>query len=130
MHSAAMRYALIPVVVALASCTTTPPVDRLGQDTYRITIVTPMAQNRPPAEMALSDRRIEEASREATRRSHAYCARQRRQAVEVESALSVQSIGDSEEPIDLATAEWVGIRTLTFRCAPIGGDSAPAPQPR
>ena len=109
------------LMAALASCATLP-VTPLGDDLYRITASAPMEQNVTPAEMALSRRRVEETHREVTRRANEYCARRQLRAVEVEDALSVQSAGNSEGPIDLATAQWVGIRTLTFRCAPTKRD--------
>lgn len=116
MHSARMmRYFLVGAVVALASCATNR-VERIGQDTYLITIGTPLEQNRTPAELALSASRMSEVRREATRRSQEYCARQRRRPVELDSMMSVQGRSDPAEVIDISDEKWVGIQTLTFRC--------------
>lgn len=119
MHSAPMRSSLKLVVavaaIALASCAT-HRVDRLGQDTYLITVSAPVEQNRTPAEIALSARRMAEVRREAARRSQEYCARQRRQAVELDSMLSIQGRSDPAEVINISDEEWVAVQTLTFRC--------------
>lgn len=107
--------AVMTAMAALASCAT-HDVEQVAEDTYRITISTPVEQNRTPAGTALSAQRMDEVRREATRRSQEYCARQRRQAVEVDSMMSIQGRGDPEEVIHISDEEWDGVQTLTFRC--------------
>lgn len=102
-------------LLALAACATNA-VEPLSQDTYRITLTTPVEQNRTPAETAVSAQRMDEVRLEATRRSQEHCARQRRQAVELDSMLSIQGVSNSPEPIHISEERWVGVQTLTFRC--------------
>ncbi|ANP44484.1 hypothetical protein [Candidatus Viadribacter manganicus] len=119
MHSATMRYspilAALAAMAALTSCAT-QGVEQVAQDTYLITISTPVEQNRTAAELALSARRMDEVRRESSRRSHEFCARQRRRAVEVDSMMSIQSRGNPDEEIHISDAEWDAVLTVTFRC--------------
>lgn len=98
-------------MLATASCSTSRVVEVESGD-YMIEATSPMTYDENATTVARSRQEMDAARGRAIRRMNAYCAGQRRRAVLMDEAFSVQSRRSGA----LETAGWYGIRTLTFRC--------------
>jgi hypothetical protein len=107
-----MRCLWVCIAMLIASSCTTSQVTQIEPGTYVIEAMTPMVYDGPAAAVERSRQEIDAARDQATRRMNAYCAGQRRQAVLIDETFSVQSRSGG----NLETADWYGVRTLSFRC--------------
>ncbi len=107
-----MRYLWVFITLLTAASCATSQVAQDEPDIYMIEATSPMVYEGPVAAVERSHQQIDQARNRAVRRMNAHCAGQRRQAVLIGEAFSVQS----QRSGNLETAGWYGVRTLTFRC--------------